>query len=665
MTHRILLAASVLALASTARASTGVCDSNPPTSTQACIDAIQSAGTVVNDIFRDANGRDGTQLPVYGKLINNWPQCGDVTNFDACATVDAAPYDCPPGYSCATVNNDYATAQQYLAAPDHLSWQPCRLLDDSLHDNGSGVYCPVFGSANCAPDGTPGLYDPWEGLVFDLGGPSNRVAIFAENDHGPQPCESLEYTVFLTDNPYATDEVLHPATDGVDPQKWNRAVLSKIYTWGWFNTRAPDPTGHSACGDTADYAVEDDSFTQVFSLPCGITFRYASVVAGNDGLDFPACGYDSQEAELDAVAGLTEGGAAVCPDADGDHFVDCNCPGAPSVCDCNDNDPNVHPGAPETCDSPDLNCDGVPGSCAGATECYQHQCLNKCDASGELTTCPQGSTCASTSLGQLCVPQDCTAASCPAGSTCTAGACVPSCDGVVCPVGQTCETGLCVDPCQNITCPPGQTCAAGTCQPPCSCFAPGVGCANQPGTLCDVGGTNQCVAPNCQGLSCPSGQQCDPATGQCSAQCTASVVCPLDQKCLEGQGCVPLCTQVACPAGDACDPADGTCKDPGCVGVECPSAEVCSHGHCVAPDAGHVTTATGTTGGGSTGTGTTGGTSGASSGSSGSHGASASGSTTGSHNVTSSGCGCGAGSTDASLLAVCLGALALVGRRKR
>ena len=37
------------------------------------------------------------------------------------------------------------------------------------------------------------------------------------NDHGPQPCESLEYTVFLTDNPYSTDLVLYPAKDGVDP----------------------------------------------------------------------------------------------------------------------------------------------------------------------------------------------------------------------------------------------------------------------------------------------------------------------------------------------------------------------------------------------------------------------------------------------------------------
>ena len=44
-----LAAATALAVAAAApdaRASTGVCDSNPPTTTTACIDAIQNGGTV-------------------------------------------------------------------------------------------------------------------------------------------------------------------------------------------------------------------------------------------------------------------------------------------------------------------------------------------------------------------------------------------------------------------------------------------------------------------------------------------------------------------------------------------------------------------------------------------------------------------------------------------
>jgi hypothetical protein len=65
-----LAAASALAVAAIAPdtlASTGVCDSNPPTTTTACIDAIQNGGAVVNDIFKDVNGLSGQQLPVFGR----------------------------------------------------------------------------------------------------------------------------------------------------------------------------------------------------------------------------------------------------------------------------------------------------------------------------------------------------------------------------------------------------------------------------------------------------------------------------------------------------------------------------------------------------------------------------------------------------------------------
>ena len=51
-------------------------------------------------------------------------------------------------------------------------------------------------------------------------------------------------------------------------------------------------------------------------------------------------------------------------DKDGDGFTTDN--PDPSLRDCNDNDPNIHPGAPESCDLVDTNCDGVvdPPSCA-------------------------------------------------------------------------------------------------------------------------------------------------------------------------------------------------------------------------------------------------------------------------------------------------------------
>ncbi len=568
--------ASSLSLASAgARAQTGVCDSNPPVSTQACIDAIQSNGSVINDIFKDANGLTGQQLPVFGTLFANWPGC-DTTPFAGCAGQSQPPYDCPGQYTCAALAPTIANASAYLNALDRLWWHPCRLANHQM----LGA-CPDW---TCIANGVGGAYNPWEGLVFDLGGPSNKVAIFAQNDHGPQPCESTEYTVYLSDNPYSQEAILDPKTTGVDPMKWNRAVLTTLFTKGWVEVRPPDPVGYAACGDTADYSVEEDSFAQVFALPCGITFRYAAIIAGNDGLDFPQCAYDSDEAELDAVAGLTESGAAVCPDADGDLYVDCNCPGAPLVCDCDDANPGIHPGAPEACDSPDLSCDGVPGSCTGSLVCYQSLCIAPCE--GENQFCPAGSTCTQTPEGTLCVPADCTVGGCPPGGVCSNGVCVPVCTGVVCPGAQTCVDGQCIDPCAGIQCPAGQLCQAGACHSPCSCFAGQIGCADQAGTVCDAGNTGLCVAPACAGVVCNAGETCDAATGMCKPFCDPSVVCPPGQKCSDPAGCVPLCEGVTCEAGFTCDPATGQCVDMACKDVNCFPPQVCVMGQCIDPGTG-------------------------------------------------------------------------------
>jgi hypothetical protein len=366
--------------------------------------------------------------------------------------------------------------------------------------------------------------------------------------------------------------------------KWNRAVLSKIFTWGWFNTRQPDPTNFGAsCGDTAQYAVEDDSFTQVFSLPCGINFRYASIVAGNDGLDFPECTYHSSEAELDAVAGLTESGAGVCPDNDHDGYVDCNCMGAPMPCDCNDNDPTVHPGAPEACDATvDYNCDGMIGTpCPANTVCYKSVCDAVCMGT-ETTSCVPGTTCTDTPSGKLCVPVDC---GCAPGMVCVNNQCVDACQGVVCPGSLVCQDGACVDPCAHLTCPQGQTCANGVCSPPCNCFAGNTGCPAM-GTVCDTDNTNMCVPAMCMGVSCPMGETCDGNTGMCVSFCNKGVMCPQGQKCVDPDGCVPLCQGVTCPGVTTCDPTTGMCVDMTCVGVTCFAPEVCVDGQCVTPDGG-------------------------------------------------------------------------------
>jgi MYXO-CTERM domain-containing protein len=545
----------------------------------ACSAQIQAAaGVVVNDIFHDANGRSAQQLPVYGTFINPWPGCPERVDF-AGAGHDLAPYSCPGQYLGDSTTPTVASAGQYLNTLDRTWWQPCRLANPSTVDVG-GTQCVA--DWTCIADGVGGNYLPWHGLVFDLGGPSNKAAVFASNDHGPQPCESLEYTVFLTDNPYARDVVLQPGTTGVDPQKWNRAVLSTIYTAGWTTTRLPDPANptFAACGDTPSFSVETDSFVQVFSLPCGVTFRYASVVAGNDGLDFPGCAYDSNEAELDAVAGLTEGGVAVCPDGDRDHYVDCGCPGAPPVCDCNDTDPLIHPGAPEACDAAaDVNCDTLIGTaCGGGTLCHQGACRAPCTLGSDFL-CNPGSTCTTTPQGQICLPDEC---GCVPGDVCLGGVCVNACHNVVCPGTQVCQDGNCLDPCAGIQCPQGTQCEAGQCVAPCSCYAGNTACTTS-GNQCDRGNTNQCVAPSCVGVACQLPQACNPSTGTCDALCNAQVMCPVGQSCRDALGCVPLCTGVTCQGVLSCDPLTGQCVDAACLNITCSPPLACVGGQCVNP----------------------------------------------------------------------------------
>lgn len=568
------LVSALLPLAAPSRADAAVCN------VTACTNEIQAAaGLVVNDVFRDTKGLTYDKLPIFGKVVNNWPDCPQGIDF-AGAGHSIAPYNCPGQYVGDATSPTQANAQAFLGAVDHYWWQPCRLASNALTDIGGGKMCPA--SWACIADGTGGNYDPWAGLVFDLGGPSNKVAIFAENDHGPQPCESLEYTVFLSDNPLARETVLDPKTTGVDRNKWNRAVLSKIFTKGFIEIRTPDPVNYgAACGDVPEYSVEEDSFVQVFSLPCGITFRYATIVAGNDGRDFPSCAYDSNEGEIDAVAGLTEGGAGVCPDADGDLYVDCGCPSAPAVCDCKDSDPKVHPGAPEPCDATDLNCDGKAGGCEAGLVCNASVCVPTCGG-GEVANCPPGSDCTDTTNGKLCVPQSCASGGCPAGSVCTAGGCIPACDGSIkCPGKQVCQDGRCIDPCAHVTCPSGTACNGGKCEAPCGCFAGNTGCGT--GKVCDAT-TTLCVAPACKGVTCGAGETCDATTGKCTTFCDASVKCPAGQKCQSPDGCVAICTGVTCDPGLTCNPNSGACEDHRCDTVTCFPPEVCQAGTCVSPD---------------------------------------------------------------------------------
>ncbi|MBK8257047.1 MAG: DNRLRE domain-containing protein [Polyangiaceae bacterium] len=128
--------------------------------------------------------------------------------------------------------------------------------------------------------------------VWDLGGPSNQVAVFPIIDHGPMPQEAIEYTVYLSNNPNATAA----GSDG--STQWVQAQIAKVYLEGWHP------------------AWIADGFTTVWQLPGGQTFRYVAVPAGG-----PGSLIQDGDHELDTVLGLTFGGEPVCTaaqDADGD-----------------------------------------------------------------------------------------------------------------------------------------------------------------------------------------------------------------------------------------------------------------------------------------------------------------------------------------------------------
>jgi len=138
--------------------------------------------------------------------------------------------------------------------------------------------------------------------VWDLGGPSNQVAVFPIIDHGPLPLEAIEYTVYLSNNPSAVGS----GTDG--NTQWVLATLDKVYLEGWISTWIAD------------------GFSTVWKLPGGQTFRYVNVVSGGVG----SIQHDGDD-EIDTVIGLTAGGEPVCPgssDRDGDGVCDevDNCP---------------------------------------------------------------------------------------------------------------------------------------------------------------------------------------------------------------------------------------------------------------------------------------------------------------------------------------------------
>lgn len=542
---------------------------------EACLDAIGGASSgrprdpmrIIDDIFHtnDTPPRYAPEL-TFGRLmvsrsaINSGGCNGGFSSTSfAPGSVDPRAYT---AYQC--VNGVPPEGVPRYA--DALDWGWVQ----NLRTNPSGGV--VTNGDSCGGDRIMCGYDqPWRNaLIFDLQGPANRVVVFPITDHVSDSClEAFEYSVYLTDNPDAR-EMAPP--DRPDPMRWNAAVLTRAFLQGW--TRNYQSTGTvadmavhplrtvsgTAYGPSASYnptgdAVAD-SIATVWSLPCGINFRYVAIVAGNYGNPDNRCAFHSQDDEFDAVAGLNEDGTALCPDRDGDGFRDAACGGT----DCNDMDPAINPGAIEDCRTrTDVNCDGAVPSCPSGTYCVNGLCVEQCTegACAETFTCtrPAGSS------SEYCVPSACAGVTCPPGEVCGPAGCQRPCEGASCPLGQTCLGGVCIDACTGITCGSNQHCEAGRCVPNCSC----TGCVAP--QVCNMT-SGRCEAPGCNELPCPPEQRdCRGSTPRCLTS---------------------FCDGVRCPLGQTCSESMRACVHDRCFGIACPAGTVCRDGNCVSdrPDAG-------------------------------------------------------------------------------
>jgi hypothetical protein len=537
-----------------------------------CLSSLPAGNFVTNQVFRTSTGQTGFQLDqmgLLGTLVHGNSICNGQSNCSAAGGFQPGVTPCAGlAFTCAETcttatraDNDFAEQVRRTSHLDYKYINPARFNPAT-----SATVC----GGGMVTDGNTQFYTPKDGAIFDLHGEVNRVALFPITDHGPLPCEAFEYAVFLTDNPNpaSVTQVItqQDLASGVlpDPMKWNEAQLFKAWI-GWDPANgetAPDPNNPN----------RPDGYATEWKLPCGIAFRYVSLVAGNDGNPTAACAFASYDAELDAVVGLNENDTAVCPDRDGDGHRAASC-GGDDCCDSGTESypgctvqtaPTIYPGAPTFCgDTIARDCSGVLPSCPNGQNCVNNTCVFVC---GPNNGCGAGFSCQNGS----CLPANCGAQPCPPGQVCQNGSCVDACTGAMCPAGQVCRGGSCVDPCLGVACPPGQVCSAGTCAPGCQC----TGCpSNQ-----SCASTNRCVATPCANMTCGAGQICN-SSGNCVDACTG-VTCPLGQRCLSG-ACTPdRCFGINCPIGQRCQ--NGACID-ACIGVGCPQGWMCQAGQCIDP----------------------------------------------------------------------------------
>jgi hypothetical protein len=275
---------------------TAACSCEADTAQRGCLNSlIAQGGEVIDGIFRTANGQDARSLRFarYLRGLEGTPGSCPFGRSNGSTDLQFPCSSCNPstcGSSvCFTGPKDYPTFGRF---GDRLDW----MWTQHVRTNDSGA---------AVPTGDSRFYYPWRSRIYDLGAPANRVVLFPIVNRAGDSClGTVGSTVWLTDNPDATEIA---SASSPDPNKWNPTTLMRVFTQGW--TRNPramgDPSDTNDLESTAFGDAMADGMSTVWALPCGLSFRYAAVAAGNNGNPTGSCQYHTATDQIDAVAGLT------------------------------------------------------------------------------------------------------------------------------------------------------------------------------------------------------------------------------------------------------------------------------------------------------------------------------------------------------------------------
>lgn len=252
-------------------------------------------------------------------------------------------------------------------------------------------------------------------------------------------------------------------------------------------------------------------------------------------------------------------------DADGD--------GSPSVSDCDDNNPAIHPDAQEICDTFDNDCDGQVDE--------DNVCCPDADLDGFTTCdgdCDDANSSVSPNAAEICgngIDDDC-------DGQADEGCCAPA--GTACDDGNPCTVGDVED--GNCVCISGSAAPVGTA---CDDGDPNTindvcdGTGNCAGTLCldqDADGFTTCEG-DCDDTEVSvfpgASEACDGVDNDCDGQTDEGCCAPAGTTCDDGLPCTVNdvedgacnCTGTPAPDGTTCDDGNSNTINDACVAGQC------------------------------------------------------------------------------------------------